>query len=75
MHMQVTCVPERHQKLPWQARPRVWVTDEIVLPRLLDLLTPAGSPGPGPEHLSFTGDLVLQEPLPWMTPPQLGAFK
>ena len=22
MHMQVTCVPERHQKLPWQARPQ-----------------------------------------------------
>ena len=39
--------------------PSVWVTDEIVLPRLLDLLTPAGSPGLGPEHISFTGDLVL----------------
>ena len=75
MHVQVTCVPERHQKLPCWARPRVWVTDEIVLPRLLDLLTPAGSPGLGPKHTSFTGDLVLQEWLPWMTPVQLGAFK
>ena len=61
MHVQVIGIPERHQKLPWQARPCVWVTDEIVLPRLLDLLTPAGSAGLGPEHLSFTGDFVLQE--------------
>ena len=75
MHTQVISIPEHHQKLPWQARPWVRVTDEIVSQRLLDLLTPAGSPGLGPKHISFTGDSVLQEWLLWMTPVQLGAFK